>query len=98
MDLDLEVYFLNRFGEVIKTISPKASRTAPGITLSIDSKSGDRLGDDERCVVEVAKLPNNIHAAVIAINIPNARGGGFREVRNTSVVLNLFTAVVWIQY
>ena len=55
-DLDLEVYFLNRFGEVADKVSPKTNRTGPGIQLSRDNSTGDAVGDDERCVVEVSKV------------------------------------------
>ena len=75
-DIDLSVSFLNRWGEVIKTISTKTRSTdsLPGITMGVDNRTGvgeEGNGDDEQFVLELLKIHPCVHFVSIAMKVQN---------------------------
>ena len=70
-DLDLKVYQLNKYGDIIgEEISPKKSRNCSGISMWPDSKTG--IGDhfdDERVLIQMNKLHPNVRSLLFTLSI-----------------------------
>eukprot|EP00466_Bigelowiella_natans_P009274 jgi/Bigna1/137279/aug1.38_g11987 len=91
VDIDLILYVCNKYGEVIKLLSPKGERQLNkkgraggvnrygGVMVSLDCREGEREWDDERFVFEPAKLPPYVHSVVICLQIQSG-ARSFREV------------------
>ena len=71
IDLDLSVFQLNRYGEVMEPpITPKSLKESSGISMWNDNKTGtgDHF-DDERVAIQFSKLHPNVKSLVITISI-----------------------------
>ena len=89
-DIDLCIELINKFGEIMSdsALSPKGARSFPGIQLSLDETTGNAIGDDERCALDLSGIPNRVHALIVRLKIvPTRKGGGaeggFGQIRNT---------------
>lgn len=90
IDIDLNVYVCNKYGEVIQLLSPKGNRqlrklhkdgihVKGGLQVSIDNRGGTSVGDDERFVFEPRFLPPYVDSIVVCLQIQSG-ARSFREV------------------
>ncbi|GAB5371600.1 hypothetical protein AAMO2058_001594200 [Amorphochlora amoebiformis] len=90
VDIDLVLYVTNKYGEVIRMLSPKGNRALnkktstgmslyAGIRISMDSKKGNAEGDDERFILEPDFFPKYVHSIVVALQIQSG-AASFRDV------------------
>lgn len=84
-DLDIVAFLLDQNGKFQTTsnIVYFNNKTAQGVTLSGDNRSGAGEGDDETMLIKLNEVNSNINKIVFAITIFNAR-----EKRQTFGMIN----------
>ena len=84
-DLDIVAFLLDQNGKFQTTsnIVYFNNKTAQGVTLSGDNRSGAGEGDDETMLIKLNEVNSNINRIVFAITIFNAR-----EKRQTFGMIN----------
>lgn len=76
-DFDLDIVALlldknNRF-QTVSNIVFFNNKTAPGVTLNGDNRTGAGDGDDETMIIDLSQVDSNIHRIVVGISIFNAK-------------------------
>jgi stress response protein SCP2 len=82
-DVDINVFLMNKYGEVVGRVSPKDSTEMhSGVTMGLDNRTGEGEGDDERFVVELHKIHPVVYSLVITISLQEGGDDCFSHVRN----------------
>ncbi len=92
-DLDISCYIYNKSGEFVDFVGAEAQDSmdqSGKIYHSGDDMSGEGEGDDERISIELAELPDDIHAIVFMVEIRSNHV--FNEVEGvTTRIVDSFT-------
>ena len=90
-DLDISAFMLDANMKIhaASDIVFFNNKTAPGVTLSGDNRSGDGDGDDEQIVLNLDQIPANVQAVDFVVNIFDAqnRRQTFGMVKNSYIRL-----------
>lgn len=90
-DLDLSAFLLNQNGKITggEDVIYFKNRSASGISLSEDNRTGAGDGDDENIVIDLNKINSSVHKIVFIVNIYDAttRRQTFGMINNSYVRL-----------
>lgn len=91
VDLDISVFLLNAEGKItgLQDVVFYNNKTAPGVTLTGDNRTGAGEGDDEQIILKLNEVPSSIQRIVACVTIDQAveRRQTFGMVGNSYVRL-----------
>lgn len=91
-DLDASAFLVGENGKVrsgadFVFYNQLLAAEASGVVHTGDNRTGEGDGDDEKLIVDLTKVPSDIHRIIFAVTIheAEARGQNFGQVRNAFI-------------